>query len=178
MERLDASKVHYKYRSQLLSTPTPQVIKVLMISNNPREMGCLSDHLRKFTWKKFNVVATFDLKQGQRLAYSHRPHYILLDGSLDQQLLRTWVQTLRKGKQFQHTAIALLKENNRAQLVIPGVQDYLLKDSIVSDTFALKVLSAVRLKIKETKKVLPANVSGFASWLPWGLNEKKKVVTS
>lgn len=179
MERFDASKVHYKYRSQLLSTPTAGVIKVLMVSNNPREMGCLSDHLRRFAWKKFNVVATFDLKQGLRLAYSHKPDYILLDGTLDEQMLRDWIRTLRQGKQFNRCAIALLKEDNHTQLIVPGVQDYLLKDSIVSDTFALKVLNAIRIKAQENIEEEPKQESsGLANWLPWGHGEKKKVFSS
>lgn len=159
-----------------MSTPIPHVIKVLMIGNNPREMGCLSDHLRKFIWKKFKVTATFDLKQGTTLANSQKPDYILLDGSFDQEALSHWVKNLRRSRQFKHTAIALLKENNLEQLVIPGVQDYLLKETIVSDTFALKVINAIRLKVKENAKALTNKIpSGISTWLSWGPNEKKVV---
>jgi|GEM_PF-2583214 len=164
-------KAHYKYRSQLLSLPTSHVIKVLMIGNNPREMGCLSDHLRGYSWKKFSVSATFDLKHGRQLAQSQRPHYILLDHGLDQEELTQWVRTLRRQKSFRHTAIAILKDDNQRELLVPGVQDYLLKESIESDTFALNVLNAIRIRIQElTDKVhMAVTPTGKMSWLPWNL---------
>ncbi len=173
MGRAEASKIQYKYRSQLLTIPTSSVIKVLMISNNPREMGCLSDHLRSFAWKKFSVVATFDLKTGWRLAHTHRPDYILVDGSLGAEHIKVWVQALRKRRPFDKTAIAVLKDDNSTQLVIPGIQDYLLKDNIVSDTFALTVLNAIRLKVQE-KRITPKSV--LSGWWPWNL--VKSPVTS
>ena len=171
----NTSKVHYKYRSQLLTIPTSKVIKVLMIGNNPREMGCLSDHLRRFAWKKFNVTATFDLKTGWRLAHSQRPDYILLDGSLPAEAIKAWVHDLRRRRAFDQTAIAILKEDNATQLVIPGIQDYLLKDTIVSDTFALTVLNAMRMKVQENRSVAK---SAVGSWWPWSLLTAKNSLTS
>lgn len=165
--------IQYKYRSQLLTIPTSGVIKVLMVSNNPREMGCLSDHLRRFAWKKFNVVATFDLKAAWRLAHSHKPDYILIDVSLGTDHIKAWVQAIRKRRPFDHTAIAVLKDDNSTQLVIRGIQDYLLKDTIDSDTFALTVLNAIRIKVQEKR---PATKSLLSNWWPWSL--AKNPVTS
>lgn len=151
MEGHTISQVHHKYRSQLLNSTTSKVIKVLMIGNNPREMGCLSEHLRNFQWKNFNVVATFDLKQGRQLVQSLKPDYILLDAALGEKPLKSWVTQVREKKQTQNIAIAVMKDNN-SQLVIPGIQDFLLKDNIVSDTFALTVLNALKMKELENRQ--------------------------
>ena len=175
MKRSETSKVHYKYRSQLLTIPTSKVIKVLMIGNNPREMGCLSDHLRRFAWKKFNVTATFDLKRGWRLTHAQRPDYILLDGSLPADAIKAWVHDLRRRRAFDHTAVAILKEDNTSQLVVPGIQDYLLKDNIVSDTFALTVLNAIRMKVQEKR---PTAKPILGSWWPWSLLTTKGTLAS
>ena len=117
MESSANVKAHYKYRSQLLSLPTSNVIKVLMIGNNPREMGCLSDHLRGYTWKKFKVNATFDLKHGMQLAQSQKPDYILLDHALDKDQLTSRVRNLRRQKIFKNTHLHVVY---RARKILSG----------------------------------------------------------
>ena len=179
MESSANVKAHYKYRSQLLSLPTSNVIKVLMIGNNPREMGCLSDHLRGYTWKKFKVNATFDLKHGMQLAQSQKPDYILLDHALDKDQLTSWVRNLRRQKIFKNTAVAILKDDNQSELLVPGVQDYLLKDSIESDTFALNVLNAIRIRIQELSDQVRMAVTptGKMNWLPWNLKGRAAAIS-
>lgn len=163
MEGHTISGVHQKYRSQLLNATPSKVIKVLMIGNNPREMGCLSEHLRSFQWKKFTVSATFDLKQGMQLVQSTNPDYILLDGALGEKELKSWVKQIRERKNTQKMAIAVLKDNH-TQLVIPGIQDFLLKDSIVSDTFALAVLNALKMKELESRQNQRLTSSVLPDW--------------
>ena len=143
------SIIRHKYRNQLLATPATKKIRVLMISNNPREMGCLSIHLRNFRWKQFAVNATFDLKEGWKIAQSFKPDYILLEGSYGESAIRNFTAHIRNRKSTRNATIALLKENNNTELMIPGVQDYLLKDNIVSDTFAFDILNAIALKMQE-----------------------------
>ncbi len=173
------TKAHYKYRSQLLSLPTSNVIKVLMIGNNPREMGCLSDHLRGYTWKKFNVSATFDLKHGMQLAQSQKPHYILLDYELGKRQLTDWVKNLRRQRNFKNTALAVLKDDNKSEILVPGVQDYLLKDAIESDTFALNVLNAIRIRLQELsdKVRMAVTPTGKMAWLPWNLRSRAAAIS-
>ena len=65
----------------------------------------------------------------------------------------------------------MLKADNLTQLLIPGVQDYLLKENIVSDTFAFDVLNAIALKMQEDEnKAYKSDnllVPGFPSSV-WG----------
>lgn len=130
-----------------------------MIGNNPREMGCLSIHLRNFKWKKFAVNATFDLQEGWRIALYFKPDYILIDGSFGEPLIRNFVDDVREHSSTMMASVALLKEDSSTQLMIPGVQDYLLKDNIVSDTFAYDVLNAIALKMHEDE-TSPGGTSG------------------
>ena len=161
------STIRHKYRNQLLATPASKEIKVLMIGNNPREMGCLSDHLRNFKWKRFAVNATFDLKEGWRIAQYFKPDYILVDSSCGEGPIRNLIAQIRTRKSTRMATVALLKEDNSGQLLIPGGQDYLLKDNIVSDTFAYDVLNAIALKIHEDEKpVYALTESSKVSWLP------------
>ena len=144
--------IRHKYRNQLLATPATKEIRVLMIGNNPREMGCLSNHLRNFRWKRFSVNATFDLKEGWKIAQYFKPDYILLEGSFGKESIKSFIQQIRDRKATKAAIVALLKDNSKTDLVIPGVQDYLLKDNIVSDTFAFDILNAIALKIQEDER--------------------------
>ena len=146
------SRIRHKYRNQLLATPPSKVIKVLMIGNNPRELGCLSIHLRNFQWKKFAVNATFDLKEGWRIAQYFKPDYILVESAFGEDPIRNFIAEIRQHRSTKMATVALLKEDNGTQLMIPEVQDYLLKDNIVSDTFAFDVLNAISLKMHEDEK--------------------------
>lgn len=162
----NAQVIRHKYRNQLLATPPSKEIRVLMIGNNPRELGCLSMHLRNFAWKRFLVNATFDLSEGWKIARYYNPDYILIDGSLSADLIRNFVDQLRNFKATSKTVVALLKESNHSELVITGVQDYLLSDNIASDTFAFDVLNAIaHQKQEESKQVFEAAVSRTSgSW--------------
>jgi hypothetical protein len=171
------SWIRHKYRNQLLATPASKEIKVLMIGNNPREMGCLSIHLRNFKWKRFAVNATFDLKEGWRIAQYFKPDYILIDGSLGERLISDFIDQVRQYKSTRMASVALLKEDSSTQLMIPGVQDYLLKENIVSDTFAYDVLNGIVLKMHEDEEqVYSLAGSHKVSWLPASTGIEKKVV--
>ena len=156
--------IRHKYRNQLLATHPSKEIRVLMIGNNPREMGCLSIHLRNFVWKRFAVNATFDLTEGWKIAQYYKPDYILIDASFGSQLIREFLHQLRSNKNTSSAVVALLKENNHSELIIPGVQDYLLKDNIESDTFAFDVLSAIAHKLKDDQKEV-YQMSHSGTWL-------------
>ncbi len=164
MERSLRSKVHYKYRSQLLTIPTGKVIKILMIGNNPREMGCLAEYLRDFTWKKFNVMATFSLEKGLRLTSFHKFDYILLDADLGHEALQSWIEVVTNRRSSDHTTIAVLK-NEQTKQVFAGVHDYLIKDELNSANTALKVLNGMRIKLVKDRELLRQ-----PRWKAWKLN--------
>jgi DNA-binding response OmpR family regulator len=137
-----------------------------MIGNNPREMGCLSVHLRNFAWKRFLVNATFDLTDGWRIAQYYMPDYVLIDGGLSPASIKEFVERLRSSRPMKHTVVAILKESNDLELIIPGVEEYLLKDSIASDTFAFDVLNAISRRINEREKsIYQVQSMNSKSWI-------------
>ena len=171
----DQAVIRHKYRNQLLATPPSKQIKVLMIGNNPRELGCLSLHLRNFRWKRFSVNATFNLKEGWKIAQYFKPDYVLIDGSFDSADIKNFVQQLRSNKSTKMGIVALLKENNHQELMIPGVQDYLLKDHIASDTFAFDIMNA--LAHQQTEESHAVNIAEVAnSWFPNMMFGKKALI--
>ena len=138
-------------------------------------MGCLSDHLRNFRWKRFAVNATFDLTEGWKIAQYFKPDYILIDGLFQPEAIKTFIGQIRERKSTQSATIALLKDNSATELVIPGVQDYLLKDNIILDTFAFDVLNAIALKIQEDeRRVFQLSTAASSAW-SFGLFKRPSV---
>lgn len=173
---MDHQVIRHKYRNQLLATPPSKNIRVLMIGNNPREMGCLSIHLRNFRWKRFLVNAVFDLHEGWKCAQYFKPDYILIDSSLGVGKIREFVDHLRNHKALGNAVVALLKEDNHHEHIIPGVQDYLLKDNIESDTFAFDILSAIAHKLQdERNQVYQLVKEPSSSWVSQLFGKKEWV---
>ncbi|GJM27750.1 MAG: hypothetical protein DHS20C17_03850 [Cyclobacteriaceae bacterium] len=168
--------IRHKYRNQLLATPPSKQIKVLMIGNNPREMGCLSLHLRNFRWKRFVVNATFDLKEGWRIAQYYKPDYVLIEGSFEVDDIKEFINQLRSNKSTKLAIVTLLKENNHTELMIPGVQDYLLKDNIASDTFAFDILNAIAHKVQTEEHSVVNIAQPESSWFPGMVFRKRALL--
>jgi len=117
----------------------------MLIGNNPREMGCLSNFLNQYTWKKFTVTTAFDVTEGLNRFDKFNPDYVMLDEALGHEALQHFTGNIRKKKSLNSTALAILKNTNESELMIPGVQDYLLKSNIYSDTLPLTILNAIKL---------------------------------
>jgi len=156
------------------STDPSKSTRVMLIGNNPREMGCLSNFLNRFTWKKFSVVTAFDVAQGLQKLDKFNPDYVMLDEALGHEALQRFTQNVRKNKRFHPTALAILKNTNESEFMIPGVQDYLLKSNIFSDTLPLTILNAIKLSRRKNsllkaveKKQSALNLGWFNTAFNW-----------
>lgn len=139
----------------------------MLIGNNPREMGCLSNFLNRFTWKKFSVTTAFDIDQGLQKFDKFNPDYVMLDEALGHEALQSFTKYVRKRKRFNPTALAILKNTNESEFMIPGVQDYLLKSSIFSDTLPLTILNAIKLSRRKDSLLRVVEKKQSALSLGW-----------
>ncbi|MGI9542802.1 MAG: hypothetical protein ACR2MX_06045 [Cyclobacteriaceae bacterium] len=163
------------YMKSNFSAHPSKSFHVMLIGNNPREMGCLSNFLNRFTWKKFTVTTAFDVEQGFQKFDKSTPDYVMLDEALGHEALQSFARYVRRNKRFNPTALAILKNTNESEFMIPGVQDYLLKSNIFSDTLPLTILNAIKLsrrkdsllKAVEKKKSSALNLSWFNTAFSW-----------
>ena len=81
-----------------------------------------------------------------------RPNYIFLDDGYPSRQLQKFINRLRRQAVTKDIPVAILKSSNRSQLLINGIQDFLLKENFSAE----KVFSAIvnSRKIKRTQRLL------------------------
>ena len=106
------------------------VIKVLIIGNNPSEIATIYNNLRESREKYYMVEVCFDLKDGLARMNKIKPDVVLMDDNLDYNATRKMIKDIKKHSRLQDTQIILMKSSNWNYNVIDDVEDYLLKESI------------------------------------------------
>jgi PleD family two-component response regulator len=108
------------------------MIKVLLIGNNPSEMATLYNNLRESREKYYMVEVSFDLRDGMDKMLKIRPDVVLLDDNLDYEGTQKMLREVRKHARLNNVRVILMKSSNWNFSVIEDVEDYLLKGSIDS----------------------------------------------
>lgn len=108
------------------------MIKVLLIGNNPSEMATLYNNLRESREKYYMVEVSFDLRDGMDKMLKIRPDVVLLDDNLDYEGTQKMLREVRKHARLNNVRVILMKSSNWNFSVIEDVEDYLLKESIDS----------------------------------------------
>lgn len=106
------------------------MIKVLLIGNNPSEMAILYNNLRASREKYYMVEVSFDLKDGMDKMLKIKPDVVLLDDNLDYGDTQKMLKETRKNARLHNVQVILMKSSNWNYQVIEDVEDYLLKESI------------------------------------------------
>jgi len=123
-----------------------------LVGNNPGELSAMNNRLSGFTKANLRADVSFDLHDGVKKITKSKPNYILLDDCYPITQLQKFIDRIRSNSMTRDIPVALLKTSNKSQLLLYGVQDFLLKDSFTGD----KVLSAIvnSRKIKRTQRLL------------------------
>ena len=106
------------------------VIKVLIMGNNPSEMASIYNNLCESREKYYMVEVCFDLKDGLAKMNKEKPDVVLLDDNLDYEDTRKLIKEIKKHSKLQDIQIILMKSSNWNYNVIDDVEDYFLKESI------------------------------------------------
>lgn len=123
-----------------------------LVGNNPGELSTLNSRLSHYTKANLTADVSFDLHDGIKQIIKTRPNYILLDDCYPINQLQKFLNRMRRNSVTRDIPVALLKTSNKSQLLLNGVQDFLLKDDFTGD----KVFSAIinSKKIKRTQRLL------------------------
>jgi PAS domain S-box-containing protein len=123
-----------------------QNISILLIEDNPGDVGLLQEFLRESVEIDFQLITGATLKEGLELATKHSVDIILLDLSLpDSKGLKTLakVRTACPGK-----PIIILTGNNDLSVskkaIQDGAQDFLVKGKIDSDILIRAIMYAIQ----------------------------------
>ncbi len=114
-------------------------LNVMVIGNNPAEVSGYLSRLTNFQGVKFITNCCFNLRKSFLEIRNWRPHYIMIDDYFPKEQIRKFIRRIRRNANTQEIPVAILKSNNQ-QMLITGVQDFLLKESFTPET----LLHAIR----------------------------------
>lgn len=109
------------------------VVKVLILGNNPSELATIYNNLRESRDKYYIVDVCFNLRDGLNNINKNRPDVLLLDDNMDYDGTRKLVKEIKRDAKVRNTQIILMKSSNWNYNVYDNVEDYLLKESINSE---------------------------------------------
>jgi DNA-binding NtrC family response regulator len=129
-------------------------LNVLLVGNNPMEMGTVLDKLNQVRKQKITTEIAFDLKSILERLVRFRPNFIFIDDNIGRLELRETVKELASHGKTKHIPITVLKTSNyREALGASSILDYLLKENLSADA----LYNTVRNSLKFRKTQLDLN---------------------
>ena len=118
-------------------------MNVLMIGNNPLELGKVFDYLNNLGEKRVITEIAFDLKSGlQRLA-RFSPHFIILDDNLGRLELTHAIRSLAHFKKTRDIPVTVLKNSNYHEAFGGVAMNYLLKEHLSKESLYAALKSSL-----------------------------------
>jgi len=123
--------------------------KVLVVGNNPIELGPIFDRLHGITEKIVMTEMAFDLQTILHRLTLFKPQHILIDDNIGRSELHRMVDML-SGKKTRNVPITILKNSNYHETIGAGVTNYILKFNLTSDLLYHELSNSTRFL--ETQK--------------------------
>lgn len=136
-------------KSWLMETKTTpsEPLNILLIGNNPIELGRILDNLKQIRGRRIMTEIAFDLKSILERLIRFEPNFILIDDNLGRPELLATVETLSKNQKTRNVPITVLKNSNYDES--PGsssVLDYLLKQNLTTDSLYNTVRNSLKFR--------------------------------
>lgn len=120
---------------------------VLLIGNNPIEMGKILDNLNRVPGKKIITEIAFDIKGGLERLIKFHPNFILIDDNIGQLELAQTVSTLSTNRRTKDIPITVLKNSNYRESSAPiGILDYVLKQNLSPELLYSTLKNALKFR--------------------------------
>src|SRR4249920_85220 len=117
--------------------------KVLVVGNNPTELGPVFDQLRGIRDKKVSTEMAFDLRTILQRLISFRPQHILIDDNIGSPALGNMVRRLQRG-QTRLVPITVIKNSNYQEAISTGVMNFVLKKNMTSELLYRELLNSLQ----------------------------------
>ena len=130
-----------------VSNTVREPLNVLLVGNNPIEMGIVLEKLRHVRNRKVITEIAFDIRSIVERLVSFKPNFIIIDDNIGRDGLIETVNKLATTRVTKNVPITVLKNSNyRESLASASVLDYLLKQNLSSDGLYNAIKNALRLK--------------------------------
>jgi hypothetical protein len=115
---------------------------VLVVGNNPIELGHIFDRLHGITERIVQTEMAFDLKTILERLVFFAPQHIIIDDNIGRRELHAMVSRLHN-KKTRHVPITILKNSNYQETIGAGVMNFVLKQNLTSDSLYRELLNSL-----------------------------------
>jgi DNA-binding NarL/FixJ family response regulator len=128
-------------------------VNILLIGNNPIEMGPVLEKLKQVRTRKIITEIAFDLTSIVERLVKFKPNFILIDDNIGKKELLETVKKLSSTRKTKDIPITVLKNNNYIEvLASKSIHDYLLKQNLSPEALYNTIKNTLRFK--KTQKYL------------------------
>lgn len=134
-------------------TQSPEPLNVLLIGNNPIELGSVMDKIKQLRGRIITTEIAFDTKSLMERLIRFKPNFILIDDNIGQPEFSQAIAALSRNRKTRDLPITVLKNSNFIETVgSNGFIDYLLKKNLSVEA----LYSAIKntLKFRRTQLYL------------------------
>lgn len=131
----------------------PNRFNVLLIGNNPIDMGKTLDKINQLRGKTIMTEIAFDLQSAIERLMRFTPNFILIDDNIGRSGISEAVATLSTRRQTKNTPITILKNSNYKESATSyAVIDYILKQNFSAESLYTAIKNS--LKFRRTQAYL------------------------
>src|SRR6186713_2992665 len=133
--------------TNLQNTKALDPINILLIGNNPMEMGSVLEKLKQVRGQKIITEIAFDLRSILQRLMRFNPNFIFIDDNIGKNELQETLKQLSSNRKTKDVPITVLKSSNYHEaLGASSVLDYLLKQNLSADALYNAVKNSFRLR--------------------------------
>ena len=126
---------------------TGETMNVLLVGNNPIEMGRVLEKLKQVRGQRIATEIAFDLKSILERLLRFQPNFILIDDNIGRHELMETVNKLSSNRTTKDVPITVLKNSNYSEsFASTSILDYLLKQNLSADDLYKTLKNTLRFR--------------------------------
>jgi hypothetical protein len=130
----------------IASIENNESLQVLMVGNNPIELGRVLERLQEVKSKKITTQFAFDLKSSLQCLGNFRPSFILIDDNIGKTELNLSVRTFSNQRKTKHIPITVIKNSNYEETVNYGPLNYVLKSNLTGELLYKELTNSLKYR--------------------------------
>jgi CheY-like chemotaxis protein len=125
----------------------PDSLNILLIGNNPIELGSVLEKLKQVRAQKITTEIAFDLRSILERLARFNPNFIFIDDNIGRKVLQQTVRQLSSNRKTKDIPITVLKTSNYNEaLGASSIIDYLLKQNLSADSLYNTLKNSLRFR--------------------------------
>ena len=122
-------------------------LNVLLIGNNPIELGSVLDKFKQVRTQKIVTEIAFDLRTILERLIRFNPNFIFIDDNIGRTELQETLKQLSSNRKTKDIPITVLKSSNYQEAFgASSILDYLLKQNLSTDALYNTVKNSLRFR--------------------------------